>query len=119
MKKKRIIYITAATVAVLAILLAGLSLYLLNYSLSSANCNRDWKARLDGYYRETPRIQGWIDSLQAAKAIRDTFVVMPNGERQHAIFVRSPKAEGRTAVLVPAHCDNCYGQFDISSIYNK
>ena len=33
MKKKRIIYITAATVAVLAILLAGLSLYLLNYSL--------------------------------------------------------------------------------------
>ena len=119
MKKKRIIYITAATVDVLAILLAGLSLYLLNYSLSSANCNRDWKARLDGYYRETPRIQGWIDSLQAAKAIRDTFIVMPNGERQHAIFVRSPRAVGRTAVVVHGYCDNCYGQFDISSIYNK
>lgn len=119
MKKKKIACWTACTVAVLALLLTILSVVLLDMALTSDNCNRDLKGRLDGYYRETPTIQGWIDSLRTAKAIRDTFITMPDGERQHAIFVRSPKANGRTAMLVHGYCDNCYGQFDISSIYNK
>lgn len=44
---------------------------------------------------------------------------MPNGERQHAIFVRSSKAEGRTAVVVHGYTDRCYSMLNIASIYQR
>ena len=67
-----------------------------------------------------PELKSWVDSLQAVGALRDTFIVMPQtGKRAHALFVRSPRAKGRTAVLVHGYCDNATRMLPIARIYNR
>ena len=41
------------------------------------------------------------------------------GKRAHALFVRSPRAKGRTAVLVHGYCDNATRMLPIARIYNR
>jgi uncharacterized protein len=115
--KKSLVYSVLAIIAVLAVATIGGSFYLLNYALASKPANRtpDMKAEISKY----PELKTWVDSLNNVKALRDTFVVMPSGERQHAIFVNSPRANGHTAVVV--HGYGCYGveMLHIAYIYEK
>lgn len=112
MKKK--ILLTAAAVVVLLVV-AG-SFYLVNYALVDAPRHRD--SNFNRAIANYPELRSWIDSLQAEGALRDTFVVMPTGERAHAIFARSSKAHGATAVLVHGYTDNATSMLMIARIYN-
>mgnify|MGYP002679993275 FL=1 len=66
-----------------------------------------------------PELRPWIDSLKAEGALSDTFVVMPTGERAHALYARSTKAHGATAVLVHGYTDNATSMLMIARIYNR
>jgi fermentation-respiration switch protein FrsA (DUF1100 family) len=116
---KRGIKITIISVlAVLVIATIGGSFYMLDYSLTSdANHSAKNKERYEWVFKCNPDLKPWVDSLQHCKALRDTFITMPNGERQHAMFVRAPKKTGRTAVLVHGYKDCCVGMLNIAHIY--
>lgn len=118
MKHKKLFVTLGATLALfLAIVTAG-SFYLVDYALVSAE--RERNSDLAQIEKRFPELKSWVDSLQAVGALRDTFVVMPTtGKRAHALFVRSPRAKGRTAVLVHGYCDNATRMLPIARIYNR
>lgn len=118
MKHKKLFVTLGATLALfLAIVTAG-SFYLVDYALVSAE--RERNSDLAQIEKRFPELKSWVDSLQAVGALRDTFVVMPQtGKRAHALYVRSPRAEGRTAVLVHGYCDNATRMLPIARIYNS
>lgn len=88
MKMRRVItwsLVIVATVAV--IILTGASVFMLRYSLGP----NPWRYDTEGSYRRLfefyPETRPWVDSLRSINALRDTFVVMPTGERHHALYV--------------------------------
>ena len=119
MKKKLVIYSVLSLILLLAVAILGTSFYMLDYSLGATAGRGDEKGALSAFVKRNPHLKQWADSLRDNKALRDTFIIMPNGERQHAIFVRSSKAEGRTAVVVHGYTDRCYSMLNIASIYQR
>lgn len=114
--KKKILLTAAAVVVLLVSAVTAGSFYLVNYALVDAPRHRD--SSFNRAIANYPELRSWIDSLQAEGALRDTFVVMPTGERAHAIFARSSKAHGATAVLVHGYTDNATSMLMIARIYN-
>ena len=115
--KKKFFIAVAVVAAVFVAATVGGSFYMLDYALSSQP-----ESRRPNYASETaryPELKPWVDSLRAAQALRDTFVNMPGGERGHAIFVCSPKAQGRTAIVVHGYGRYAVDMLHIAYIYEK
>ena len=114
---------TAITSAIIIALLAALtvagSLYLLDYALSVSPQTRDVHRKWTATMKEYPTTRQWMDSIRQSHALRDTFMTMPNGERHHALFVRDPRACGRTAVLIHGYHDSAVRMLPIASIYSR
>ncbi len=113
--KRNVLRIVAAMAVVFVVATVGGSFYMIDYALSSAHRTRrpDLAAETIRY----PELRPWIDSLRSAGALRDTFAVLSSGARQHAIFVRSPRADGRTAVVVHGYSRDAVDMLHIARIY--
>ena len=118
MKRKNIYFLCGILLAIVAILVGG-SFYMVNYALVNPLKNRDVKSQMDEVREQYPYLCPWLDSLQRSHALRDTFVVTSRGERQHAIFVRDPRADGRTAVLVHGYHRMAVSMLPIGSVYSR
>ncbi len=120
MKKKKKLFIGIALVLVLclAALLAAAQ-YMLDYSLSPVNRGKNlassWQYMTDTY----PLLRPWADSLQQANALRDTFIVAPDGIKLHAYYVNAAQPTGRTAVIVHGYTDNAIRMMMIGHLYSK
>ena len=118
MKHKKLFVTLGATFALFLAIITAASFYLVDYALVSVQRDRD--SDMSKIEKRFPEVKPWLDSLQAAGALRDTFVVMPQtGKRAHALYVRSPRAEGRTAVLVHGYGDKATSMLPIARIYNR
>lgn len=114
---------------VLVIVTVLASAYLLNFALKpDNNKGRDYKAQYARMEKNYPWIKPWVDSLQSARAQRDTFIMAPGGEtrfladdstRLHAVMVNAPVPTARTAVLVPGYTDCAIDMLHVGYIYNK
>lgn len=110
---------TGLVLVVLLLALTGASFYMLSYSLSPNPQRATENERMLREAEETyPEIVPWIDSLKQAKALRDTFVVMPTGERHHAFFVYGPRPTVRTAVLVHGYHDCAMRMIQLGYVYH-
>ncbi len=117
MKKKILLSVSAAVLVVAAALLGG-SLYMLNYSLRPDNRGKKMEESM-AYMRETyPHITPWLDSLQQHKALRDTFIVSPDGIRLHAFFAYAPSPTKNTALIVHGYTDNAIRMLHIGYLYH-
>lgn len=113
----------------IVIILFAASIYLLNFALKPANNKgRDYNKQMAVMKERYPWIDTWIDSLQSVKALRDTFVVMPGGEKRffgdnstrlHAILVNAPQQTAKTAVIIPGYTDCAVNMLHAGYIYNK
>lgn len=115
--KKRILYILIAVVAAVIAATAGGSFYLVDYALTSKpeSHRKNWGKAMAWY----PELRPWLDSIRAERDWRDTFAVMPDGTRAHAVCIRSRKAGGRTAVVVHGYTNNSVDMLHIARIYNR
>lgn len=114
-------------VIVIVVVLA--SAYLLNFALKPEhNKGLDYKQQYAAIKNKYPWIRQWIDSLQGAKAIRDTFIMVPGGEtrfladdstRLHALIINAPRKTKKTAVLVPGYTDCAVDMLHVGYIYNR
>ena len=123
-KKAKLILAAVALLLLAIVALDSASSYMLSYSLECNNSRDTTLVRGYTHFRKTyPALRPWLDSLQRCGALRDTFITVPAGknagERQHALYARSPQAHGRTALLVHGYGDNCTGMLHIAYIYNK
>lgn len=115
--KKRLIYSLVALLVVFAAATTYGSFYLVDYALKSApeSHRKNWGKAMDWY----PELKPWLDSIKTEGAWSDTFAIMPDGLRAHAVCIKSRKAEGRTAVVVHGYTNNSIDMQHIARIYNK
>lgn len=114
---KKHVRILAAVAAALLVLVAAGTAYLVDYALSNAGRERVVPyARIAADY---PELAAWTDSLQVAQALHDTTLSMPSGGNGHAVFVRSPRSGGRTAVLVHGYKNTHADMLPIARIYER
>ncbi len=73
--------------AIIVIVLIGSGMFMLHYSLAPNENKPDIEESYKKLYSRNPETQPWVDSLRNIKALRDTFVIMPTGERHHALYV--------------------------------
>lgn len=115
--KKRLIYSLVALLVVFAAATTYGSFYLVDYALKSApeSHRKNWGKAMDWY----PELKPWLDSIKTEGAWSDTFAIMSDGLRAHAVCIKSRKAEGRTAVVVHGYTNNSIDMLHIARIYNK
>ena len=118
--KKGIKYSLLGLLAVIVIALTGASFYMLGYSLRPEhNKGKDIPGSYEYMLSEYPQIKPWIDSLQTVGALRDTFIINPDGVQLHAIYAAAPEPTHKTAVIVHGYTDDCIRMLMIGYLYNK
>lgn len=100
MKKRKIFLWFSATVLLVFAALFGAAWYLVDYALLPDEERRDTRLAYERLYERVPDMREWVDSVARVGALRDTFILMPDGRRAHALYMRSDSAHGRTAVIL-------------------
>ncbi len=122
MRKNKTRIIAATVSAITVILLAALfggSVYMLDYSLAYDKKDRKtMEQQLQRVRTECPWTVGWMDSVYAHHAVRDTFVVMSSGYKAHAVFLYAPKPSSKTAVVVHGYKMRAEAMLHIAFLYN-
>lgn len=103
-------------VIVLFIVIIGGSYYLTTVGLSPNEFDMDRTYRY--MYRNYPFLSQWVDSLNENNALRDTFIVAPDGNKLHAYYMESPVKTDRTALVVHGHRCCAVDMFHIAYMYN-
>ena len=118
-KKKTILIGTGLLIAVLFVVLAGASSFMLNFSLKpdSKIQNKD-SISYQYMFQEYPFLEAWVDSLNYEGALRDTFLVNQRGKKLHGYFVAAPFKTNKTAVIVHGYTDNAIRMLMIGYLYN-
>lgn len=102
---------------VIAVLLTGGGVYLLDYALQPDHRGRQ-EASLT-YMGETyPGLRTWYDSLRTAGILRDTVIANNGGLRLHAYYAPADSAAG-TAVIVHGYTDNALRMMMIGRMYRE
>lgn len=116
---KKVVYIVILLMLVLTGCTIGGSYYMLNYSLRP---NTKLLAKnADSYpfmYKNYPFLRPWVDSLRQADALKDTFILNPQGVQLHAYYIAAPRPTKKTAVIVHGYTDNAIRMFMIGYLYN-
>lgn len=118
MKKKYLIG-TGITLVLLIAVLLGASQYMLNYSLRPENRGRDLASSWQYMFETYPYLKPWVDSLQQAEALKDTFIYSPDQVKLHAYYVSAAQPTARTAVIVHGYTDNAIRMMMIGYLYSK
>ena len=107
MMKKGIIIVVAIMVAVLVVATIGGSFYMIEYALAPDAERTDTAACFRELVKKYPEVRPWLDSLNQRGALRDTFIMMPTGEKHHGYFVRQESGAGsqerRSPVAIVVH----------------
>lgn len=115
--KKKTVFWSLAILATLAVTVIVTAHFMLVYSLQPDNRGKDLQGSFDYMYEEYPFLRPWVDSLETAGALRDTFIVN-DGARLHAYYVAAPEATRATAVIVHGYTDNAIRMFMLAHLYN-
>lgn len=112
---KKILWTLVIIVAVFVIALIGGSFYMLDYSLAPDSNRMDTDSCYQQQFEAYPESQEWVDSLRSIGALRDTFLIMPSGEKHHAFFV--DKGSTHTALVIHGWRDCAIKFFWLARIY--
>lgn len=117
--RKKILLTILTVVFLLAGILVGGSLYMIDYSLKPVNRGKDMQGSLEFMKGRYPHINTWLDSIQQCGALRDTFIVAPDGIKLHAFYAKASHPTSRTAIIVHGYTDNAIRMFHIGYLYNQ
>jgi fermentation-respiration switch protein FrsA (DUF1100 family) len=97
----------------------GTSYCMLNFSLTpKAHKEEKDKATYTFMYSHYPFLEAWIDSLEQARALRDTFIQNREKKRLHAYYIAAARPTAKTAVAVHGYTDNAIRMMMIGYLYN-
>ena len=116
---RKALYISAGIIIIILAALTAASFYMLRFSLAPDPNRRDTDSTYNILYSRFPDMKPWMDSIRAGGNLRDTFVVSPAGERQHAYYLACDDACGKTAVLVHGYKDSAIKFFYFGRMYNR
>ena len=95
---KKLLYTVLAVAAALLVADIAAGCYMLDQALAPRDNRADVDSCYESLFERYPDMRQWVDSVRAAGALRDTFVIMPTGERHHALYIAN--AGRRTAVVL-------------------
>ena len=113
------LYVIAGVILVLFAVLYGASRYMLGFSLKPDPGRKDVDSTYNILYERFPDMRTWVDSLRSSGRLRDTFVVMQDGLRMHALYLGADDARGRTAVIVHGYKDAAAKCLHLARMYNR
>jgi len=103
------------------ILLVGItwgSFYMLRLSLCSNHHGMDNAESYQHLYENNPDLRQWLDSLNQASALKDTFIVGNENKKLHAYYIAANHPTTKTAVLVHGYGDDAISMMMIGHLYN-
>lgn len=98
-RTQRILTISLTTILIAAALLLGGAWYLISYALLPDPQRTDTRLAYERLYDHVPDMRQWVDSVKQCHALRDTTITI-DGRRAHALYLHTPDAHGRTAIVV-------------------
>lgn len=113
MKKSLLSIVTV--VVLLLVITIGTSFYMLSYALSPDGGKADVDSCYNQLFERYPDTKPWVDSLNRVGALRDTFVVMPTGERHHALYVHHGST--KTAFIIHGWRDSAVKYLFLARLY--
>ena len=113
MKKSLLSIVTV--VVLLLVITIGTSFYMLSYALSPDGGKADVDSCYNQLFERYPDTKPWVDSLNRVGALRDTFVVMPTGERHHALYVHH--GSQKTALIIHGWRDSAVKYLFLARLY--
>jgi fermentation-respiration switch protein FrsA (DUF1100 family) len=113
MKKSLLSIVTV--VVLLLVITIGTSFYMLSYALSPDGGKADVDSCYNQLFERYPYTKPWVDSLNRVGALRDTFVVMPTGERHHALYVHH--GSQKTAFIIHGWRDSAVKYLFLARLY--
>lgn len=116
---KRVLLFLVIVLVVLIIATVGGSYYMLDYALAPDPERQDTAKRLVQLFEEYPETRPWMDSLRSSNALKDTFVVMPTGERHHAYIIRQSPESRKTAITVHGWREQGIAMLMIARLYER
>lgn len=116
--KKLVFAIPVAIVGIFVVATVGASFYMLDYSLAPDSARRDTAFCFRELRRLHPEVTPWLDSLKAGHSLRDTFIVMPTGERHHAYYALNGSSH-TAAIVIHGWRDCAIDFFDIARLYHQ
>ena len=119
--KKKLKYLALTVAALCTLLLCG-SYYMLGYALRPEGLvsrSRDAQASYEYMMTEYPELRPWMDSLQAAGALREYYIESDRGENLHALYVEAAHPTNKTAVIVHGYTDNAIRMMHIGYLYSR
>lgn len=118
MKRKWLINSVIGIVLVLTGGVTAAGFYMLDYSLTPDNRGKDEAGSYKVMYAKYPFMEAWVDSLNQASALKDTFINDKAGLRLHAYYIAAPQPTAKTAVIVHGYTDNAIRMMHIGYLYN-
>lgn len=116
-RNKKIFWGIAVTLCLFLVISLGGGCYMLNYSLSPSKKRADTDSAFIRQYDNYPEVQTWLDSLRGINAFKDTFAIMPSGERHHAYYVNN--GSNHTALVIHGWRDCAANFLYLARIYEK
>jgi hypothetical protein len=104
---------------VLVVATVGGSYYMLDYALAPNPERQDTAKRFVQLYEEYSETKPWMDSLRNIHAFKDTFVVMPNGEKHHAYIICQQPQSRKTAITVHGWREQGIAMLMIARLYER
>lgn len=117
--KKKYLIATGIALIMLVVGLLGASQYMLDYSLRPKNRGRDLQGSWQYMFETYPYLKPWTDSLEQAKALKDTFIYSHDNIKLRAYYVAASQPTRKTAVIVHGYTDNAIRMMMIGYMYNK
>lgn len=117
--KRRLLRITLWLSLVLVLFVAADvagAWFMLDYALRPSRQSE--AAAWEGVVSSVPEVRTWADSLRAGGLLRDTTLQAADGTHLHAWYVRSEKAQGRTALLIHGYRSCAPTMMHLGRMYN-
>lgn len=116
MKKNKISFV--ALLALLLCIIVGGSVYMFNVSLRAEVSSTDENDAY-AYLSEHEYLKLWVDSLRQHEALRDTFIIAPDGAQLHGLYVKAAKQTPNTALIIHGYKDNAIRMLMIGHLFSK
>ena len=117
MKRFIKISLTIIIVVLATLILAGN--YLLDYALQPDPNRTDTDSAYAELYEQYPDMESWVNNLKAKNCLLDTFITVPTGLQQHAIYIKGSSKQNRTAIIVHGYKDCSIKFLYLAKMYNE
>lgn len=118
MKKIKLSFYVATIIVFITVIVA--TFYMIDVALNGQEAKKEsQQQRYERLIKSCPSVAPWLDSLQQARALKDTFVIMKSGEKHHALYILAPIKTNKTAILVHGYKNNSIDMLHIAEIYAR